>query len=317
MEQLSLKNNKTQLLQAYEDMKEEFEAFKKQATSPATQVAKKREEEVIVEKTRLLSSTNLEEDITILKRKTSMNLDELLEQLVAESIVLEDIRKAIEIEKKYLQETRNIKLADEALEILINEFEQKQIEFEKKKSEQEKIFFQEQEQKEKERGHEEEEFRYNQKISRRNEEDKYQAESNRKRGLLEKEWETKEQKLTQREEEIVQKEKELADLKLKVESLTREHAENIIQERELLTQRLEKESSIEMRLHKQQCESEKKMLEAKIENLQTHVLTQTEEIRSLKSALGEANNQAQTLAATVVENMSGIKQMKINDTSSM
>ncbi|MBI2436382.1 MAG: hypothetical protein HYV41_01390 [Candidatus Magasanikbacteria bacterium] len=296
---ITAKSTKADILDAYDNLRKELQEAKQHKLPPAQQVVQKKEEEKIVEKTKTMTSQTIEQDIDQLKKKMGASLDEMLHTLSAKTTLLEDVRKAYDIESRDLQEVRNIQLADDVLQLLVAQYDEKKQSFED-----------EYRKKEYERQREEEEYSYTRDTKRRTEEREFDEKLAEKRLKFEQETAQTKALFAQREEEVSKHEQELRELHQKTEHFSQELEDAVVQAQTQVTATLTKEFEIEKRMLEQERRAEKNSLEARVESLQSLVQAHQTEIRSLKDALSQSNAHAQKLAATVIESVSGVKQMR-------
>lgn len=306
---LTIRSTKADLFKAYEEMKEELERTQGDQLPLPQQSAIKANEEKILKKTENFLPETLEGDITSLRKKVQNNLEELKEQLIKESQNLNDLRKAIEIETKQLEEVYNIKLAADTLQTLIADYEIKFDELTKKKNSEETIIKEEIAHKKKEWEREQEEYKYTLKIERKKEQDEYEIAQSKGKAEWQANINKKEAEIEERENFINTKENEIENMRKEIETFPKK-LESAIKEIKTETEKnLQKDFSIQKQILEQQWTSEKMILETKVGNLQELIKNQISEIISLKKSLSEANQRAQDLAAAVIEN-AGYKQAK-------
>lgn len=309
----TLKNTKTELLAAFEELRQKYEANQGQQVLPTA--ARRQEEDMLLEKTAAYTPPTIEADIAALRQKLQEYLDRVGRELTDESKKLAELREALTIEANRLKETRHIELAAQALDMLMTDYShtEQELAAKREKSEQELVAAMTQKKREWER--EQEEYSYNLKISRRKEQDAYDAECAKKDAQREEKFAVRTKELAESETTLQARTEEVARL----EKAVTEHPaqlEQAVREAEQRTSEvLRKDFATEKRLLEQEWKAEKNMLEAKLQSLQELLKNQTAEIISLKTALTGANQQAQSLAATVIESVSGAKQMKIGETS--
>lgn len=305
----SAKNTKAGLLAAFEEMKQKYEEMKSQS-SPAQSSQQKKDENFILEKTAFYTTDALENDISALQKKIQAALDELSVSLTDENKKLSEIKNAAAIESERLKTARQIELAAETLDILLADYKTKEKDLADKQHAAEETLAQEIARQKMDWEREREEYIYNLKIARKKEEDGYEMEqgkkeSSRKEALAKKEAEIQEREniIREREDDIKKMEAEISALPSKLEQC----AQNAKRQAEEIMQ---KDFSMEKRMAEQEWRAEKNAYEARIAGLQENAKAAAVEIKSLKDALMVANQHAQTLAATVIEGMSGLKQMK-------
>lgn len=305
--EITIKNTKAELFQAFQEMKEKFEEKQKNQLPLPQTASLKRDETKILEKTKNLLPEKLEDEIASLNKKIQSNLADVKNELIAESEKLFEIRKAIGIESKKLEEVYNIKLAENTLQTLIADFEAKSKEMEKKKNLEETAADEETVAKKKTRERDEEEYQYQLKIQRKKEQDEYELAQAKKRA----EWQDKLGKkiieLDEREQSINSRLGETENMKKEIESFPKklEAAEKAA--RQEIQKELEKDFAIQKKITETQWSSEKKMFEAKINGLAETIKSQSAEAAVLKKSLSEANQRAQNLAIAIVQNTTGLK----------
>jgi len=300
------KNTKAELLAAFEEMKQKYEEAKKQQ-APIS-LAEQMTEKEILAKTDNFTPHNLNTEIDNLRRAIQNNLNELAEKITTESEKLLAVRAAIELETRRLKEAKNIELGSMALDALIADYEEKRKELETKKQISEEELSTATAKQKTEWDRQQEEYEYNKKIDRKKEEDEYSVQIAKKKALWQDEINRRELELREKEEIISKREEEIKKLEELANNYSQKLAEAEQSARERAVAELNKEFSVEKRITEQERMAEKNMLEARTSALQETIKNQTIEMKSLKDALNIANQQAQTLAATVVESMAGMKQ---------
>lgn len=308
---LTIKSTKADLLKAYEEMKEKFEKAQTEQLPLLQQTAIKTQEEKILKKTEALIPEKLENDITSLRKQVQLSLEGLKEQLITEGQNLNDLRKAIEIESKHLEEVYNIKLAADSLQTLIADYETKQTELSKKKVIEESSLREEISGQRKEWEREQEEYKYNLKIERKKEQDQYELNQDKKQAEWQANIDKKEREIAEKEEAVNNSASEIENMRKEIELFPKKLDTAVKEARQETEKTLQKDFSIEKQIAEQQRSSEKMMLEAKNNTLQELIKSQTSEIISLKKSLSEASQHAQDLAAAVIEN-AGYKKAEEN-----
>lgn len=306
---ITQRSTKADLFNAYQEMKEKVEISQKNQLPLPQQAEIKKEEEKILQKTENLLPQNLEDDISSLHKKVQGTLNGLRDKLVQESEKLGELRKAIEIETKRLEEVYDIKLANDTLQTLIADYEIKQKELEKRKTGEEALITDEMEQNRKAWEREKEEYKYNLKIERQKEEDIYSIEQNKKRLEWQDAMNKKEAELNEKEEGLNNRTEQIENMKAQIDEFPKKieaAVENAKKEKEA---NLQKDFNVQRQIAESQWNSEKNMFEVRIDNSQEIIKNQNTEIASLKKSLYEANQRAQSLATTIVENASG-RQLK-------
>lgn len=304
---ITSKNTKAEILDAFEEMKLKFKQSEKQKLNSSQNEIKQKEDNKTIEKSKTYTPNNLENEIILLRKRIQNSLDNTMNKLNEESGKLQTLRKAIYIENKKLEEIYNIQLAADSLKILISDYEAKQKEFSYNKAKQEKQFEEESSQKRKNWEREQEEYKYNLTLEREREQETYETEQARKESEWEKKTTKKETEINEREQKLATQEQEIIEMRAKIERFPKK-LESIIHETK---RRKEKQLRVEFRHEKELLEqkwvAQKGVLEVKINNLESIIEGHTTNINSLKNALTEANEKAQNLAVTVVEGASLVK----------
>ena len=304
-QEITQRSTKADLFKAYQAMREKTDSLNANQLPLSQQAEINQEEEKILAKTANLLPQNLDENISALNQKVQETLNSLRDKLISESEKLSQLRQAISIETKRLEEAHNIKLANDTLQILIADYELKQKELDKRLIEAELSLNEAIEQKRKIWEREQEEYKYNLKIERKQADDLREMERTKKKAVWQEEIDKKTNELTAQEENLNQRLKELENMKVEISGFPAKlelAIEKVKKEQALI---LQKDFAVQKQLAEQQRDSEKNILEAKIENLQEILKNQNLEITSLKKSLSEANQRAQNLATVIVENASG------------
>lgn len=311
-QEITARSAKTDLFKAYQEMKEKVEGAEKNQLPLPQQAEIRKEEEHILEKTASLLPQNLDDDISALNKKMKETLNGLRDKLVGESEKLSELRKAIEIETKRLEEVHNIKLANDTLQTLIADYGLKQKEMEKLRTETEHSFNDEMEQKRKNWEREQEEYKYNLKLERKKEEDGYELEQTKKKKSWQDEIDKKEAALNEKEEILSGREEDIENMRMQIDEFPAKSEEAIEKAKKEQAAVLQKDFDVKRELAEEKWNSVKNILEAKLDNLQEILKNQNIEIASLKKSLYEANQKAQSLATTIVENAS-VGKMRQNE----
>ena len=293
-----VKRTKAELLAEFEEIKRKYEELKGQS-SPGQLDLKKKESAAVLQKTAVYTPSNLEDEISSLRKKVQTSLDELSGSLSEESKKLIEIQGAIVIEADRLKEARQIDLASQALDVLINDYEAKEREFTIKGDAAAEALAQGMARQKKDWEREQEEYAYNLKTERKKEEEAYEVEWTKKETA-------RKEALARREAELQEKEAVLATRQAEIQKMEKDA-------REQTEKTLQKDFAVDKRLAEQEGQAEKNLNEMKIIGLQETIKNYALEIKSLKDALAASSQHAQTLAATVIEGMSGMKQAKATE----
>jgi len=332
---ISSRSTKNEILKAYEEMLSKYEDGAAKAADKKAEV-KAIADKKVLEKATSYTLESIVKGFADLKLKIGKSLTELSEQLTEEANKLTEIKQAIAIETKNLEEIHNIKIAADTLADLIRAQEERKSKFEADMAEQEERFKSEtllkktaweKEKKEyeqsvkerdislkKERDREKEEYEYNLTLARKKDKDIYES----KKAELEKELEekriTQEKELTEREAAIVTREKEFAELKEKVEKFPDELSDTVKNAEKAAANEVENKAKVEAQLLRKGVEGEKKLAELKISSLEETIAKQNTQVQELTKQLHEATAQVQGVAVKVIEGISDAKALgKVNE----
>lgn len=311
-QEITARSAKTDLFKAYQEMREKVEGAEKNQLPLPQQAEIKKEEDYILEKTASLLPQNLDDDIFALNKKMKETLNGLRDKLVGESEKLSELRKAIEIETKRLEEVHNIKLANDALQTLIADYELKQKEMEKFRLETESSLNDEMEQKKRNWEREQEEYKYNLKLERKKEEDAYELEKTKKKSVWQNEIDKKEAVLSEKEEILNGREEDMEHTRTQIDEFPVKLESAVEKAKKEQAEILQKDFDVQKQLSEEKWNSAKNILEAKLDNSQEILKNQNIEIASFKKSLYEANQKAQSLATIIVENAS-VGKMRQNE----
>ena len=322
--QVTEKSTKSQILQAYE---ETLAKLKEQKHEDRKSEKKKEDEQKIVKQASENSLEKIVNSVGRTKIEIINALDEVGDSLSSEYEKLEEIKSAIEIEQKYLEDIYEIKVNADTLFAMIlaqkekdanfkTEIENKKTSFEEEMFQKKLQWKQEQDNYEnskkerdvllkKERQREEEEYNYNLQLKRKKDSDAYSEQKE----LLEKELVDKrtavEKELTEREKTVALKEKELAELKAKVENFPKE-LENAVKETEKsVVEKIEFKFRHQSELSQKEIEGERNLHKQLVQSLENKIKEQTEQIKQLTQKVNESGQQVQTIAIKAIESAAG------------
>lgn len=291
-----VRKTKQEVLEDFQKLKEEYEELKtasKLVYKPENQsmLAKVKEEtgaKVIQAISELESSVSGE--LTKFSNNLSNILDNLSDKLADEVDKFQEVQQAIKISEQGLRLNRNIEVAADTLENLVEEYERKKKSF---ISETERLKEEMETQtavKKRDWEREQEEHAYDLKLERRKENDSYEEEKAAREKILA----AKEDEVQQRDEEFKKLTAEAADFPKRLEK------ELLVKEKEVAT-RLNGDFEGRVALMKKDWEAEKRFYELQMENLQQQIKKQDAEMGALKKETEAAGKKAQELAVKVIE----------------
>jgi len=325
---LSLKSTKEEMLKAYNEVVARFQE-KSAATSEKQLEAKKTSEASVVEKASSYTVESIIKGLANVNIYVGKALTDLSRELTAEANKLTEIREAIEVETKHLEELHDIRLAADTLANLIRDHAERKAAFEaeveeqrsnfeaevtlrrmerKKEEEAYNLALKESEAKlKKEREREREDYEYNLALARKKDKDSYEEQQVNLQKALKEERARQEQELSARESVVAVAEAELVELRGKVGSFPAELSVAVERaERETL-QRAEARAKLEEQLRSKEAEGDKRVADLKIAALEESVKKQATEIEALTKKLEEANVQVQAIAVKAIEGASNAR----------
>jgi hypothetical protein len=321
--QVTEKNTKSQILQAYNEALAKIKEMRQEDRK----AEKRKEEEIkIVKQASENTIEKIVKSIGNSKIEIINELDIVGDKLTSEFKKLEEIKKAIEIESKYLDDIYEIKVNADTLSALLlsqkekragfeAEMENKKAAFEEEVNQKKMVWKQEQEvyenqkkerdaQIKKERQREEEEYNYSLQLKRKKEADAYEE----RKTQLEKELQDKraalEKELSERESLIAAKEKEFVELRAKVEQFPKT-LENTIKETEKsVIEKLEFKYKHQAELSHKEIDGERNLNKQVVQSLENKIKEQSEQIKQLTQKANESGQQVQTIALKAIEGAS-------------
>lgn len=323
---VSLKNTKNEILDAYYEVLQELKETKK----TSKQETKKEQEKQSVIKTESQNTADqIVTDLANVKLAITRSLEELEKQLLEKHKKLINLNQAIELQNKSLEELYEIKANTDTLAALLQAQKLKKENFEKEITEQQLKFEQEMIQKraawkreqeevttlwkeqeslqKKVRQREEEEYIYKRELDRQKERDQHSSQKQ----LLEKELVDRKALFTkefaEREANIAAKEQELQKFKAQVEEFPKKLQEVIAETEKTVADRLKFKYDYEIKFTQKEVEGDKKLHQQMIATLETKIAQQEQQIKSLTEKASHAGMQVQEIALKAIEGASGQK----------
>lgn len=307
--QVSGKNTKNEILEAYEQLLKEVQANKSGDTKKQ---AEQEQKQKTVEKAASHSNEDIVKNIANLKVMLNGSLDKLEDNLLKEFRKFTEVKEAIESEEQRLKDVYEIHVNIDSLEALLLAQKEKKVQFEtemnekrqtfetemaatrekweREKKQWEQTFKEQKEQKEKERKREEEEYTYNLKLQRKKEEDDY----NHRRQM-------QEQELAEKEKEWKEKESEYQELKKQVAEHPAQLEEAVKKAREEVTNTLTTQYNYEKDLYQKEINGDIKLYQQTIKNLETKISEQNKLIDQLTQKADLSSDQVKEIAMKALE----------------
>ncbi len=324
--EVSEKSTKAEILKAYEALLQNVQNAK--ANVPK-QVQEERLKKETLEKVTSISNEGIVKSIATLKSSLNNSLDEIQQSLSNEFKQLEDIRAAIAVEKKSLEDLYSLSANTDSLAAMLLTQKEKKETFEKEmkdkgdaftneiavKKEQWEVEKAKQKAEEKEysdaltksRKREEEEYAYNLKKQRQKEQDEYDS----KKNLLEKELIIKkvqfEQEFSSREQNLKNAEAELSELR-KSNAEFPAKMEKALKDKEAeITKQLQTKYGFDIKLMEKQNEADIRLKDQMIASLQEKIKEQQVQLKEYTDKTNRAEANVKDIAVKAIENASQIR----------
>lgn len=324
--EVSTKNTKTEILDAYEKLLKEVQGAK--ANVPK-QVQEEKQKQETVKKVADITQNSIITDIGTLKSSFTKSLDDMLSSLTGEFQKLEDIRSAIKVEKQALEDLYGLSANTDSLAAMLLAQKEKKEAFEKEMKDAKDAFAlemnekkaqwedqknkQKAEEKEyideltKKRKREEEEYQYKLKITRQKEQDDYDNQKN----LLEKELTAKksafEHEISVREAAVKNAEAELEELRKNNREFPEKLDKALADQKQTITDNLQTKYDFDLKLIKSQNEAEIRLKDQIIQSLQEKIKELQTQLKlySDKATFAEAG--VKEIAMKAIENSSKVR----------
>lgn len=325
---LSTKSTKEEMLRAYNDLVARFQEKQEDASERQTEV-KRVAEASVVERASKYTVETIIKGLADLNIYVGKALNDLSRELTTEAGKLEEIRDAIAIENKNLEELHDIHLAADTLAGLIKDHQEKKAAFEAERAEAEQAFnFQMAEKKfewkkeqeayvaalkenetrvKKEREREREEYEYNLALARKKEMDADEAQKAAQLKTLEDERSKQERELKDREAVVKAQEAEITELRVRVTGFPAELTAAVERAEKEANSRAETRSRQESQLLAKEVEGDKRVAQLKIAALEEAVAKQVAQIEALTKKLDEANAKVEEIAVKAIEGASNAR----------
>jgi chromosome segregation ATPase len=330
--ELSMKNTKQELLDAYHEMLQQLHE-KEEAQLKPEQKLKEKKEESILKAVAGISADGVIQEINKLKQEIGGMLNKLADRLAAETNKFDQVQLAIEIKERELKEIYEIEKAAATLAALIETQRQEKLRFEeemankqasltreievtklqwqKEKAEHQAEIKELQEQEDKDRKRKKEEYEYaferEQQLARDKFEDEKakllaekQALENQMKALKEQ----TEKELSEREKQINSREKELESLQAQVAEFPQKLETAVAKAVQENTERIELETKYQKDLLQKDFEGQRNVLTARIQSLEKTVKEQNEQIAKLSTQQDTAYQKIQDVAVKAIEGAS-------------
>jgi hypothetical protein len=332
--EVSTKNTKNQILDAYNELLKRVQTQK--ADEPKKVQQEKQKQEVVAQ-AKTFSNEGIVTSIANLKVSVAGQLDSLAGKFVAEQHKFEELQKAIEIEKKNLEDLYQLSANTDSLAaMLLAQSEQRQkfeqemaqrkqeltekINSEKERFETEMAERRAQWKKEqadqqlaakedaaktkKDREREEEEYLYNLKLTRKKETDLYEE----KKQKLEKDLTEKkaafEKEFAQRKAAIEEAEAELHELRKRTQTFPTELEKAVADAVKATTEKLETTHQFTIKLREKEVEGELKLKDQTIAALSAKIKEMEHSFKEMSEKTSRAESSVKDIALRAIESSS-------------
>jgi hypothetical protein len=273
---VSAKNTKAEIIQAYQDIAKRYEANVK---SKKAEKVKKAVEREVVEKASVHSTGNVTANLERLKADLAHGVDALAATFLEESRKMEDVQSAIRVLEERLKDLHDIEDAAVNIEDLLKTQEARKEQF---AAEYDRM-----------------------KLERARAEEEYAYERAQQRKKDEAERAEREAELARREEWFRQNEKEFVRLQKEVEASPAKLEQAAAKARAEAAEATRRDMDIAHNLFVKETEGERRILETRLAHFEDVVKRQNEEIISLKAAAERASRQVQAIAEKSLDAASG------------
>ncbi|MDR0754035.1 MAG: hypothetical protein LBF04_01455 [Prevotellaceae bacterium] len=323
---VSEKSTKAEILKAYEALLKEIQNAKNDIPK---QVQEEKQKTATLEKVSGITSEGIIKNIGDLKTSLNSSLDGMLQSLTDEFKKLEEIRAAIILEKKTLEDLYSLSANTDSLAAMLLVQKEKKENFEKTMKETEAAFANEMAEKKaqweletvkqkagekeyaedviKRHKREEEEYAYNLKIKRQKEQDEYDS----RKFQLEKELADKK---TNFEQEISHRETALKNAEAELTELRKNNAEfptkldKALKDRETeLSKQLQGKYDFEIKLIEKQNEADIRLKDQIITSLQEKIKEKQEQLKEYTDKANRAEASVKDIAVKAIENTSKVR----------
>ena len=275
------KKTKQEILDEYEKLQEHIEDLRSTAQTVHSQPAME-----LIEKTKAKTPQTIDKAFGEFQASLQAHLVELRTSLLDQSMTLQDVQKAIELSRQQLELQRQITVAADSLDLLIDDQTKRsqafEIDAERRKHELDEQIIT----KKKTWEREAEEYNYQQKLKL----ERDQVETTEREKVLS----TREAIIRSQEQEFLQMKKIIEqqpkELELALQTCEQDVNARVTQQYAHEKALLEKETTAQVRL-----------LELTVKHLEERLTSQEQEFISLKLQAEEANAKAQTLAIKAIE----------------
>ncbi|HCF28315.1 MAG TPA: hypothetical protein DEV81_14190 [Cyanobacteria bacterium UBA11049] len=323
MNQFAVKDGKEQIVAAFQRILAERKKLELKIATRQEEAEKEKNKQILATAS-TYTVDSIVKGLADLQLEFGSIVTGLSEKLAGENSKLDELKLALEVETKHLQELQQIRVVADALDILNREHQEKlktleqdannqKEALEKERNQTRKNWQQEQaeyetrlqEQNEllaKERQQEIEDYQYRLELTRKINTDAYQA---RKRNLerdLQESTQLKDKDWAEREKILTAQQPQFEEYQKQITAFTTELDEAVKKAREEAIRDVNQDAKVKADLFEKEWQASKQSYELQIQSLEQAIAKQAEQIESLSSQLQAALKQAQDLAMRAFEN---------------
>jgi len=328
-EGVSVRNTKQEIIRAYKEVLEDLKAREKESLQPETIKEEKQKKEILT-RVDSMAETKITENIIRLKNQISEALAEISEKLERENLSYAQLKTAIELKQKEINELYEIETEAGTLAALIEGHkkikETQKTEYENEKNrlnkdisdcrrqwqlEKESYELEQSERKlelKKKREREEEEYAYKTSRDREQEQNLFKDEQEQLKKELISQRAEFEARVAEKDKELETREKNLKENELRYQELERKIASyendlNKAVEREvtLTVERMSNEFKVREELLKQQATGEKNVMKTRIEGLEQALEQQKALIERLSAQVENSYRKVEDIALKALD----------------
>lgn len=323
MNQMTSPEGKDRILAAFNQLLTQYQKTESKVET-LEEVAEKIKNRELVTKASDYTVDNIVNGMALLQLQFGSSINELTETLTTESVKLEELKKAIAVERTHLQKLSQVKLVADTLHILEQEHQEKlRLLEEKTNKQQEEVGkeienYRRQWEKEQEdftsqvteedellqqkRKQEEADYQYELERQRIVETDDYEEDKRQQETELgdvaeekEKNWQEREKYLTDNAKEFAENKEKIATFEDKIKEAYNKAKGDAIKD-------ADRKAKVQADLLEKEWEAEKQGYEFKLESLEATIERQVNQINELTTQLQETNAQSQNLAMKAFNN---------------
>ncbi len=319
-----VKRARTEVQEEFSAIQEEVQAARESPDAKADDLARHKESGVR-QAVEGVSVDGVVEQISRLGLEINRALSGISEKLVEEVNQLATLRLAVGLERQEIERLHKIDVAATALDLLVQEYEQRKAQLESEIALQRSVWEENVQAAERERKEQEEtlrkqrqrdidEYEYKKNLERKRAQDKYdeelrlQEKKNKDRQeTLDKSWAQREAALGDQESELARLRKESAEFPARLQHEIEQAAARAAKE-------AQQQSDQQAMLLKKDAESDRRIAELQIKTLEDLVARQNGQIADMQKRMDEAKKQVQEIAVRAIEGASGAKTLAhVND----